>query len=105
MNLELQNAIRLGMCCGWIKTLTRPIHMQELRRARSPQSRGDITIDNCSFVNCGTAVHIEGGSLSMTSSHIENCGTAIAASGNAFIDAEYMHINNCDTVFKEISGS
>lgn len=103
MNIELQNAIRLGMCCGWISTMTKPHRMQELRSIKGPQSHRGLTIDNCSFVNCGTAVRVDGGSLSMTSSHIENCGTAIAASGNAFIEAEYMRINNCDTVFEEVS--
>lgn len=35
-------------------------------------------------------------------SHIENCETAIAASGDAVIDASYMSINYCKTVFKEL---
>lgn len=101
MNTELQNAIRLAMCRGWIKTIAKPSHMPEINRIRS-LSRSGITISNCSVVNCGTAIHIEGGNLMIDSSHIENCETAIAASGDAVIDASYMSINYCETVFKEL---
>lgn len=101
MNIELQNAIRLGMCRGWISTITKPVQMSELAKNRSP-NRGGITIDNCSIMNCGTAVHIEGGHLTITGSHIENCGTAIAASGDTYINASCMRIDECETVFKEM---
>lgn len=100
MNMELQNSIRLAMCCGWIVSITKPHKMPELVSSRS-QTGGGIKINSCSFLNCGTAVRIDGGHLVMSSSHIENCKNAISASGDAFIDASYMSINKCETVFKE----
>lgn len=102
MNAELQNAIRLGMCCGWIKTITKPVQMPELARRKIP-NRGGITIDRCSIVNCGTAIHVENSHLEITESRIEKCVTAISASGNTYIDASYMLVDECETVFKEIN--
>lgn len=102
MNTELQNAIRLAICSGWISTITKPRQMPELVRSESPTS-GGVTVHNCAFVDCGTAVQIEGGNMTMTGSHIQNCGIAFAASGDAHIDVSSTLIDECQIVFKETS--
>lgn len=89
------------MCSGWIRTITKPVQMPALVRRRGATG-GGITVENCAFLNCETAIHIGSGRLTMTGSLIQNCGIAIAASGNAHIDASFMRINECETVFKEL---
>lgn len=74
---------------------------QSRSRARH-RGRGGVTVTNGSIINCGTAVRMDGGHLTMTGIHIEKCRTVFEASGDARVDASHMSIDKCETVFKEV---
>lgn len=109
MTVEVQNAIRFAMCHGWIKTLTNPKRMPALSSRYSDLRNGqrtgrvpNVTLDNCSIINCGTAFKVSGNSfIEMNQTYVSGCNTFAEVDGDARVDVHQSRIEDCVTLVKE----